>query len=104
MSEIRLSIPEMAVAVATLVAATVAATVADTISGDALVALYGSVLGYVFGRARTGVQTANGMGGVRTLARQVAEEALPMVHKAAIDKQQKKENTKHTVPGTRPEK
>jgi FlaG/FlaF family flagellin (archaellin) len=50
------SITEAVVAIVVILAVTVA-TVTGKMSSDASVGIYGSVLGYVFGRVRNGTET-----------------------------------------------
>lgn len=53
--ELQVSVTEAVVAVVAIVAATIT-TVTNHLSSEALVLVYGSVLGYVFGRARNGIE------------------------------------------------
>lgn len=93
-----IGIAEGAVAVVALVGATVSAILGQ-VSSDALVGLYGTVLGYVFGRVRSGIEQRAEVQGI-----QLAKKD-PDVADAIVEASRPVEDvSEHTVPGTRPEK
>lgn len=89
-------------AVVALVGATTA-TVLGEISSDALVGMYGTVLGYVFGRVRNGVENRAERAGTAESLKALAGELLPSSNQTVTDDPEK-ESPEHTVPGTESEK
>lgn len=95
--EPQISIPETIVAVLTLAAATLA-SYSGAISGDALVALYGSVLGYVFGRVRNGTENSNG--GIRSTPSLTRSPDTPPFNVQEAETRAGEGHTPYVPPGT----